>query len=495
MMHNTLSRWANMPRAQHGQSIVLVMLFTGVLLLSVVLLYDTGQLSREKMELQNAADALAYSDAVLEARALNFIAYTNRAKVANEVFIGQLTAFETWGKRYEEAPNSPTIASIAAIPIVGSAIAGAIRATLTPFSIMGRAASRVSNNLSKKAIPIIARLNQQLYAVGQRAFRLATLTAQGQITDDIIDNNAPGSELSFFGTTKALQSTAEFHATFLKEYLPRNNNKKNQQALRQFAGVVNASGDQWINDRSRNDLQLNVEIVPGIDVKGGYDTAGGSELRFVKRGGKEYYNWSSLDTIEGFLELDATLFSVRFPLPIGGSSKQWRVRGNGLPAGVAGWKSNSDHYGNAWQKTPATAGTAVTVYKPLPPASHPGLAAYTGMNNTKYKNVYAGPAFVIGLKKQQDKIRVTDNPNIQNSVQPTGTLAVNTVTAGGASILEKNPSIYALSAGEAYYKRPGSNEYANLFSPYWEPRLTEVDNTTKKIATVAQTGDWKSLLP
>lgn len=486
---------ANMFRKQRGQSMVLVMLFTSVTLLSIVLLYNTGQLSREKMELQNAADALAYSDAVLEARALNFIAYTNRAKVANEVFIGQLTAFETWGKRYEEAPNSPTINAISTLPIIGPAAAGAIKATLAPFAFMGSAASKVSNNLSKRAIPIIARLNQQLFSAGQRGFRLATLTAQAQITDNIIDNNAPGSEISFFGTTTAIASTTEFHAIFLKEYQPKNNKKENKDALRQFAGVVNASGDQWINDRSRDDLQLKVEIVPGVDVSGGYATAGGSELRFVKRGGKEYYNWSSLDTIEGFMELDASLFSVRFPLPIGGSSKQWRVGNNGLTFGDAGWKSSSNHYGGAWQKTPVTASMAVNAYRPQPPASYRGLAAYTGMNQAKYKNRYAGPAFVVGLKKTRDKIRTTDNTNIKNSVQPLGSLAVNTDTAGGSSWLEKDPSLHAISAGEAYYKRPGSNEYANLFSPYWQPRLTEVDNTTKKLANVAQTGDWKALLP
>jgi hypothetical protein len=41
------------------------------------------------MELQNAADGVAYSVAIPEARDLNFMAYTNRAMVANEVAIGQ----------------------------------------------------------------------------------------------------------------------------------------------------------------------------------------------------------------------------------------------------------------------------------------------------------------------------------------------------------------------------------------------------------------------
>jgi len=42
------------------------------------------------MQLQNAADAAAFGASTLEARSLNFAAYTNRAMVANEVAIGQL---------------------------------------------------------------------------------------------------------------------------------------------------------------------------------------------------------------------------------------------------------------------------------------------------------------------------------------------------------------------------------------------------------------------
>ena len=51
-------------------------------------MYTTYNLSRtvyEKIQLQNAADATAYSLATLEARTFNFIAFSNRAQVANYV--------------------------------------------------------------------------------------------------------------------------------------------------------------------------------------------------------------------------------------------------------------------------------------------------------------------------------------------------------------------------------------------------------------------------
>ena len=71
-------------RQQQGQAIIFVILFLGVVLLSLVFLYKAGKITSEKMQLQNAADAAAYSVSVTEARDLNFMAYTNRAMVANE---------------------------------------------------------------------------------------------------------------------------------------------------------------------------------------------------------------------------------------------------------------------------------------------------------------------------------------------------------------------------------------------------------------------------
>ena len=62
----------------------------GIVLISTIFLYQSGRLTSEKMQLQNAADAAAFGASTLEARSLNFAAYTNRAMVANEVAVGQM---------------------------------------------------------------------------------------------------------------------------------------------------------------------------------------------------------------------------------------------------------------------------------------------------------------------------------------------------------------------------------------------------------------------
>ena len=81
---------------QHGQ-IAPVALF-GVLIASaaLVLMFNTGQKVTERSQLVNAADAAAYSGAVWTARHLNFMAYTNRAMVANHAAVGHFVSYVSW---------------------------------------------------------------------------------------------------------------------------------------------------------------------------------------------------------------------------------------------------------------------------------------------------------------------------------------------------------------------------------------------------------------
>lgn len=77
---------------------------------SLFFLFNTGQLSAEKTKLVNTADAVAYSAGVMHARALNFNSYTNRAMIANEVFVAQVVSTISWGKYISQhATNAPSL--------------------------------------------------------------------------------------------------------------------------------------------------------------------------------------------------------------------------------------------------------------------------------------------------------------------------------------------------------------------------------------------------
>jgi len=89
-------------RRQRGQ-IAPIALF-GILIASAVLvvMYNTGNKITEKSHLANAADAAAYSGGVWTARHLNFMAYTNRAMVANHVGVGHFVSYVSWVRYIDE---------------------------------------------------------------------------------------------------------------------------------------------------------------------------------------------------------------------------------------------------------------------------------------------------------------------------------------------------------------------------------------------------------
>ena len=79
---------------QRGQSIFLALGLALVLSVTLFLVFNSGRAVNEKINLVNAADAAAYSGAQIAARQLNFMAYTNRAMIANEVAIGHMFSYQ-----------------------------------------------------------------------------------------------------------------------------------------------------------------------------------------------------------------------------------------------------------------------------------------------------------------------------------------------------------------------------------------------------------------
>ena len=83
-------------RSHSGQALVILLAFVASLVGGFLVVFSVGQTVNDKMKLQNAADAAAYSAAIWQARSLNYQAYLNRAIVANEVAIAQLVSLRSW---------------------------------------------------------------------------------------------------------------------------------------------------------------------------------------------------------------------------------------------------------------------------------------------------------------------------------------------------------------------------------------------------------------
>ncbi|WP_286895692.1 hypothetical protein [Achromobacter sp. UBA2119] len=75
---------------QRGQALVLGIVIAAVGAASLVVLYNFGQTIEARGRLTHAADAAAYSGALVQARALNAIAYVNRSQIAHQVAMAHL---------------------------------------------------------------------------------------------------------------------------------------------------------------------------------------------------------------------------------------------------------------------------------------------------------------------------------------------------------------------------------------------------------------------
>lgn len=83
-------------RSQRGQALVWGMLLTAVASLVLVRYFATGQMVAAKARQLHGLDAAAYSGALVQARALNMLAFLNRSQVAHQVAMAHLVTLGSW---------------------------------------------------------------------------------------------------------------------------------------------------------------------------------------------------------------------------------------------------------------------------------------------------------------------------------------------------------------------------------------------------------------
>lgn len=110
---------------QQGQALVLALTLLVIGVVTLLVMYNTSQVTVEKSRLVNAADAAAYSGALYVARNLNFMAYTNRALIANHVAVGHFVSYMSWMRYVQSTSRRLSQLSLlaAAIPGVGPVLA------------------------------------------------------------------------------------------------------------------------------------------------------------------------------------------------------------------------------------------------------------------------------------------------------------------------------------------------------------------------------------
>jgi len=323
-------------KQQFGQAMVFVVLFLGIVTLSLVFLYKAGKITSEKMQLQNAADAAAYSVSLTEARDLNFMAYTNRAMVANEVAIGQLVGMASWATHWESF-GSYLLAyhRLFISPLVSAASLGTATAPVeTVFQTVARVGFQVPGKFFFKVFKVIGNIGatvlhtiNKVYGAIQTGYHYASILYGISAYIDVVDDNAPNAKISDFGMMALIAHTLTYtdiipgYDSFIQTYKPTD--AEMAEGFERFAAVVNGSRDEFSRHRG---WTLPLEIPPVFPINLDYtgpdrfeinigigdlflellfqfeldlEREGASELRYAgDTATGTQFNWSAADTTE-----------------------------------------------------------------------------------------------------------------------------------------------------------------------------------------------------
>ncbi|MEM9174052.1 MAG: hypothetical protein AAGC67_02370 [Myxococcota bacterium] len=260
---------------------VLVVLLLPAVLIALFMVFSSAKLTTSKMEVQNAADAAAFSVSTLEARDLNFMAYTNRAMIANDVGIAQMVALTSWAVSLVSVPGQLDVINRNACPRAG-AVGGAIcSAIFTGLSTYYRTIGNVYLRGMQVLNPLVVRglngINHLVYSNAQKIYHGATVylvansllggglqglnpTGGAGVVLDAIDKNAPGARLSPWGSV-ALAAHVVYYAgdffpglldrvdqtPFLKTYDPSSDD--DADGFKTWAAIQRDSRDMFTESR------------------------------------------------------------------------------------------------------------------------------------------------------------------------------------------------------------------------------------------------------
>ncbi|MGE3774682.1 MAG: Tad domain-containing protein [Gammaproteobacteria bacterium] len=195
---------------QRGQAAFMTLILAVVMVLGGLSLYRAGRMTANKMELQNAADAMAYGVSTVEARDLNFAAYTNRAIIANEVAIGQAIGMASWAYHwksigdflleYNKFLSGPTLGiSNSILPPMA-----------TPFQVSGGLFVTMMRAYAKAMTAVNHNINK-IYGISQQIYHLASVVNTLGLLDKAIKDNAPDeAHMSGYGVMMLLSHLATY---------------------------------------------------------------------------------------------------------------------------------------------------------------------------------------------------------------------------------------------------------------------------------------------
>jgi hypothetical protein len=438
-----------------GQALVLCLLVLVAGVLGLYFLFSTAQVSSTRHRLNNAADAAAWSAALWRARVLNYHAYANRAIVAQEVAIAQAVTLSAWAKYFETFTGTASALAAAYPPV---------SAVLAVSADLARNASALTRQTAAEEIPARDAYKQLLAASQEVLQRSVDTFGLGAVANEV----ARANDKRFFAF--ALPDDGEFGA-FTRRYEGDDRTR--------LKSVVDDSLDTFVS--GPRGLDLTLWLLPSLCF--GNPIAGPQAWfhELHKRGGTvmapALERWEAGDTM--------SLYGWRFKSGFFGLFSGCR-RFEALPLGWGGAEAAAEPE-RGYDDDSVFTGVGRFLANPgdvkynamAAELAEAGMLAGTSGGYTAFSGIAA--------------VRDLDYAGLANARFPTSRVAVlaraegddvrtaNVLNVGvGRLRMSENYAgrrLWAVSTAEVYFRRPAAApervEYASLYSPYWQVRLTE----------------------
>ena len=489
---------------ERGQAMLFTLLFAGATALVCLLLYNSATLANSKTELQNAADAGAYSSGLLLARDHNFSAYTNRAMVANQVAVAQFVSLKSYLEdaadtrtRLDNAQHRRQARNAIFKPSWEAAKLIPMRAIYNSYLKMAGSSVKTVDTLI------------EAFSHAQELHHIATAANVIFIADEVVKRNDP---LASVSTGKFQVGNALVQIDRWKGYTNRHRaNDPSAQADR-FANVVvnEQSTDEFTRNRESSPLPSWVSVpsqfgcpkplIP-IWTTFSFEHRGGTILSSNKK------RWLALDATmgDGWVWCQLKAVPIRRRLGDGDGGSGGAVAGaGGAYNDQIGFRGNPEatrYYGRALihKDTKRPAGSRY--------AKGPGgtLDSSAGLQDyyRDVSNTSGTPA------NQSAELNGGQAPLTIEVVREGNSIRTAAKILPGAKDLKlddrgglKGNSMRALSSAHAYFYRANTDssvftktgwkradnrsEMANLFNPYWQARLVDRTDDERIASVLAQ---------
>ncbi len=399
---------------QRGQALVLGIFLILVGATMAIVLYTTGQTATEKSRLVNAADAAAYSGGVFIARNLNFMAYTNRAMIANHVAVGHFVSYMSFTRYVDDSADNLALVT-SWIPVVNAitrAIAQGAEYVKLATEYFGTAYVPISEGMNQvlRASQFAAKVAIALPGadVLNGAFEfplLKTMNGAAKSYDDTIRVNDPEDMGSLTGVISAARIALEF--TELFNFTTLYDAGDDDGRIKELIDSSLGPSETWITDR---DWRFTVFPV-----------------RFRKRGDTDH----SID-------------------------------GDG-----ADWKADDRQVFQTFSFSRLKFKTRATIGKGKASAtefldSYSGVPQYTDISEDfRGKNTILNVTALASMPVSQTR--------------PAGILGIESTTPRMAALARAEIE-HERPDDENLFARVGEGEFSNVFNPFWEARLTPLES-------------------